>query len=100
MATTASLPVLAGIQELHGLTFALMHLAAMGIIARTVPDRLSATAQTVYGTGALGIASAVLTVAAGYLYGWLGIHAFWVMAALCAMALPLVRGLGAPTTVA
>ena len=98
MATTTSLPALAGIQALHGLTFALMHLAAMGIIARTVPDRLSATAQTVYGTGALGIASAVLTVASGYLYGWFGIHAFWVMAALCAMALPLLRGLGAPAT--
>jgi len=98
MATTTSLPALAGVQALHGLTFALMHLAAMGLIARTVPDRLSATAQTVYGTGALGIASAVLTVASGYLYGWFGIHAFWGMAALCAMALPLVRGLGASAT--
>lgn len=95
MATTTSLPALAGVQALHGLTFALMHLAAMGIIARVVPDRLSATAQTVYGTGALGIASAVLTVASGYFYGWFGVHAFWAMAALCAMALPLVRGLGA-----
>ena len=45
------------------------------------------------GTGALGVASAVLTVASGYLYGWFGIHAFWGMAALCAMALPLVLGL-------
>jgi MFS transporter, PPP family, 3-phenylpropionic acid transporter len=93
MATTTSVPALAGVQALHGLTFALMHLAAMGIIAQTVPDRLSATAQTVYATGALGIASAVLTVASGYLYGWFGMQAFWGMAALCATALPLVRGL-------
>ena len=98
MATTISLPALAGVQALHGLTFALMHLAAMGIIAQTVPDRLSATAQTVYGTGALGIASAVLTVASGYLYGRFGMQAFWGMAALCAMALPLVRGIGARAT--
>jgi PPP family 3-phenylpropionic acid transporter len=96
MATTSSLPALAGVQALHGLTFALMHLAAMGIIARTVPDRLSGTAQTVYGTAALGIASAVMTVASGYLFGWFGIQAFWGMAALCAMALPLVRGISAP----
>ena len=95
MATTTSLPALIGVQALHGLTFALMHLAAMGIIARTVPDRLSATAQTVYGTGALGIASAIMTVASGYLYGWFGMQAFWGMAALCVMALPLVRGIGA-----
>jgi PPP family 3-phenylpropionic acid transporter len=59
---------------------------------------LSATAQTVYGTGALGIASAVLTVASGYLYGWFGMQAFWGMAALCALALPLVRGIGARAT--
>jgi MFS transporter, PPP family, 3-phenylpropionic acid transporter len=98
MATTTSLPALAGVQALHGLTFALMHLAAMGIIARTVPDRLSGTAQTVYGTGALGVASAVMTVASGYLFGWFGMQAFWGMAALCAMALPLVRGISAPAT--
>jgi MFS transporter, PPP family, 3-phenylpropionic acid transporter len=97
MATTTWVPALAGVQALHGLTFALMHLAAMGIIARTVPDRLSGTAQTVYGTGALGIASAIITVASGYLYGWFGVQAFWGMAALCATALPLVRGIGAPT---
>jgi MFS transporter, PPP family, 3-phenylpropionic acid transporter len=98
MATTTSLPPLAGVQALHGLTFALIHLAAMGIIARTVPDRLSGTAQTVYGTGALGIASAVMTVASGYLFGWFGIQAFWGMAALCAMALPLIRGISAPAS--
>jgi PPP family 3-phenylpropionic acid transporter len=75
-----------------------MHLAAMGIISRTVPDRLSGTAQTVYGTGALGIASAIMTVASGYLYGWFGVQAFWGMAALCAMALPLVGGIGPTAT--
>jgi MFS transporter, PPP family, 3-phenylpropionic acid transporter len=70
----------------------------MGTIARTVPDRLSGTAQTVYGTGALGIASAVMTVASGYLFSWFGMQAFWGMAALCAIALPLVRGIG-PTNI-
>jgi MFS transporter, PPP family, 3-phenylpropionic acid transporter len=93
MATSTSVLALAGVQALHGLTFALMHLVAMDIIARMVPDRLSATAQTVYGTGALGVASAVMTVASGYLYGWFGMQAFLAMAALCAIALPLVRGI-------
>lgn len=92
MANTTSLPALVGVQALHGLTFALMHLAAMAIIAH-VPNRLSATAQTLYGTGALGVASAIMTSASGYLYGWFGMQAFWGMAALCAMALPLIRGL-------
>lgn len=92
LATTTALPALIGLQALHGLTFALMHLAAMGIIAH-VPSRLSATAQTLYGTGALGLASAFMTIASGYLYGWFGMHAFWAMALLCAAALPLIRGM-------
>lgn len=93
MGSTTWLPALVGVQALHGLTFALMHLAAMGIIAGVVPARLSATAQTVYGTFALGIASASMTFASGYLYGWLGMRAFWAMAALCALAIPLVGGI-------
>jgi MFS transporter, PPP family, 3-phenylpropionic acid transporter len=97
VASTTSMPALIGMQALHGMTFALVHLAAMNIIANTVPDRLAATAQTLYGTGALGIASAVMTIASGYLYGWFGIHAYWGMAALCAMAIPLAGGLAGPS---
>jgi MFS transporter, PPP family, 3-phenylpropionic acid transporter len=93
MANTTAAPALVGVQALHGLTFALLHLVAMGIIARSVPYRLAATAQTIYGTAALGIASATMTLASGYLYGLLGLHAFWTMAASCAIALPLSRGL-------
>ncbi|MCJ2067711.1 MFS transporter, partial [Methylobacterium sp. J-030] len=47
-----------------------------------------------YGTLGLGLASAVLTGLGGLLYGRLGAGAFWVMAALCALALPLTVGLG------
>jgi MFS transporter, PPP family, 3-phenylpropionic acid transporter len=68
----------------------------MGIIARAVPDRLAATAQTIYGTGALGIASATMTLASGYLYGRFGLQAFWAMAACCALAIPIARGLSRP----
>ncbi len=96
MGTTTAMPALVAVQALHGLTFALLHLAAMGVIARSVPDRLSATAQAIYGTFALGLASALTALASGYLYGWFGMRAFWVMALLCAAALPLVRGLAPP----
>jgi PPP family 3-phenylpropionic acid transporter len=98
MGTSTWMPALVGVQALHGLTFALMHLAAMRIIATSVPERLAATAQGVYGAFALGIASAALTLASGYIYGWLGIRAFWAMAALCALAIPLVGGLAAPSS--
>lgn len=93
MANTIAIVPLVAVQALHGFTFALMHLAAMGVLSRCIPDRLAATAQTIYGPGALGIASVTMTLASGYLYGLLGLQAFWFMAACCAVAVPLARGL-------
>ncbi len=92
-ALTVAVPALVGIQALHGLTFALLHLAAMQVLGRTVPPALAATAQTLYGTLGLGIATTLATLAAGPLYGALGAGAFWVMAGACAAALPLLPGL-------
>jgi PPP family 3-phenylpropionic acid transporter len=74
-------PVLLGfVQPLHGLTFALLHLACMRLIVQVVPVRLAATAQSIYGTLCVGL---VLTLASGLLYEQMGGHAFLVMAALC-----------------
>src|SRR5207244_1842443 len=92
-AQTAWLPAMAGIQPLHGLTFALLHLANMRVLAETVPPRLAATALTLYGTVGVGAAVALLTLISGSLYAQFGAQGFWVMAALCAAALPLARKL-------
>ena len=97
MGATTALPVLFAVQALHGFTFALLHLAAMRVIATSVPERLSATAQSLYGNLALGIASATLTFASGLLFEGMGLRAFWVMAALCALAVPLAPGLRSGT---
>jgi PPP family 3-phenylpropionic acid transporter len=78
---------------LHGITFALLHLGCMQRLAETVPSRLAATALTVYGTVGIGAATALLTLASGSLYGAIGPSAFWVMAGLCIMALPIARRL-------
>ncbi len=94
-AQTAALPAMALVEPLHGFTFALLHLTCMRMIARAVPVQLAATAQAFYGTVAVGSASTVLTFASGPLYGGLGAAAFWVMAALCAAALPIAYGLRA-----
>jgi PPP family 3-phenylpropionic acid transporter len=83
-----------GAQALHGLTFALRHMVAMHIIATSIPQRLATTAQSLYGTLVFGAASEAMTFASGYLYGWLGMQAFWAMGALCALSLPFVRGIG------
>ncbi|HEV7440313.1 MAG TPA: MFS transporter [Methylobacterium sp.] len=89
MAETTALPWLASVQLLHGLTFALLHLACLGLIERVVPARLRATALTLYGTVGLGLAGAALTLAAGPLYAAFGARGFWVMAALSLLAVPL-----------
>jgi PPP family 3-phenylpropionic acid transporter len=92
-AETAWLPAVALIQPLHGITFALLHLGCMQRLAETVPPRLAATALTVYGTVGIGAATALLTLISGSLYGAIGSRGFWVMAGLCAAALPVSRRL-------
>lgn len=93
MAQTADVAAVALVQPLHGLTFALLHLACMRVLARTVPSGLEGTAQALYATVGVGAASALLTLASGTLYGSLGPQAFWFMAGLCAAALPLTLSL-------
>jgi PPP family 3-phenylpropionic acid transporter len=88
-AQTAWFPAMALVEPLHGLSFALLHLACMDVIGRAVPKELAATAQTFYATIAMGATSALVTLASGPLYQQYGAHAFWAMAAMCALALPL-----------
>jgi PPP family 3-phenylpropionic acid transporter len=87
-AETAWLPALAAVQLLHALTFGAMHLAAMRVLARQPPER-AATAQTLHASLGGGLASGLLMLAAGPLYAAAGAQGFWVMAGLCALALPL-----------
>jgi PPP family 3-phenylpropionic acid transporter len=89
MAQTTDVLALALVQPLHGFTFALLHLACMRLLLRIVPSGLEGTAQALYATVGVGAASALLTLASGTLYGRLAAEAFWFMAALCAVALPL-----------
>jgi MFS transporter, PPP family, 3-phenylpropionic acid transporter len=93
MAETAWLPALVAIEPLHGLTFALLHLTCMRLLAGCVPRHLAATALTLYGTVGIGAPATLLTLASGPLYARFGAHGFWVMAAFCTAALPLARTL-------
>jgi PPP family 3-phenylpropionic acid transporter len=96
MAETTDVMALALVQPLHGITFALLHLAGMRLIAQTVPQGLEGTAQAIYGTVGIGIATALLIVVSGALYARLGAQGFWVMAGLCSLALPLTWKLRQP----
>ena len=93
LAVTSSVAVLACTQVLHGLTFALVHLACVRLITELCPPRLAATAQTIYGTLALGLASAILTFVSGILYQHRGEQAFWLMSLLCLAAIPVALSL-------
>jgi PPP family 3-phenylpropionic acid transporter len=84
---TTSVLLLSILQPLHGLTFALLHLACMRIMGTLVPPRSSATAQTFYAFGS-GLATAALTLLSGTLYAKYGGASFFAMAVLCGVALP------------
>jgi PPP family 3-phenylpropionic acid transporter len=90
MALTADVTAMAMIEPLHGLSFALLHLACMRLLARIVPPGLAATAQAIYGTVAIGAMTSLLTLASGTLYGHFGASGFWAMAGLCLIALPFI----------
>ena len=77
------------VEPLHGLTFALLHLACMQMLSVVVPPALAATAQAIYGGVAVGTMTAIITLVSGPLYGALGPRAIWAMALLCAAALPI-----------
>lgn len=94
-ATTQVVPLVL-VEPLHGLTFAVLHLASMRLIASTVPSHVAASAQALYGTLAVGFSTTLLTFASGSLYLWLGGQAFWIMAILCAVAIPIARGMAIP----
>ena len=93
MGSTANVAAMAVIQPLHGLTFALLHLACMRLIAVGVPLALAATAQAVYGTLGVGLGTVLLTLFSGWAYAQFGAHGFWAMAAVCALAFPVIWGL-------
>ncbi|MDB5371398.1 MAG: transporter, family, 3-phenylpropionic acid transporter [Belnapia sp.] len=88
LAETTWLPALAVAQLLHALTFGAMHLGAMRVLVG-MPPAQAATAQTLHSSLGVGLASGLLTLGCGPLYAAYGGGAFWAMAGLCALALPL-----------
>jgi PPP family 3-phenylpropionic acid transporter len=92
-AFTANIGILFITQPLHGMTFALLHLACMRLLAGNVPQQLAATAQAIYGTVGVGAATAVLTLLSGWLYARMGPAAFIAMSLLCLTAIPVAAGL-------
>ena len=73
----------------HGLTFGATYVGTQHVIARMVPERLTASAQGLYAMVS-GILLAVTTLAAGPLYKTFGIHAFLFMIPVAVAGLALL----------
>ncbi|WP_247332419.1 MULTISPECIES: MFS transporter [unclassified Bradyrhizobium] len=84
---TTSVLLLSLIQPLHGLTFALLHLACMRLVRAVIPISIAATAQALYAFGS-GLVTALLTLVSGAIYARYAGAAFLPMAGLCVVAFP------------
>ena len=84
LAGTTDVTVLFATQWLHGLTFGAAHLAAMHYMLRTVPEHMSASAQSLYSGFAIGLVMGLMMLVTGWLYDAHGGGAFYAMIALSA----------------
>ena len=84
LANTTDIAVLFSVQWLHGLTFGAAHLAAMHHMLRTVPEHMSASAQSLYSGFAIGLVMGLTMLISGWLYAELGGGAFYAMIGLSA----------------
>jgi PPP family 3-phenylpropionic acid transporter len=72
------------LQCLHALSFGATHLGAVGLLARSAPAEMAATAQGILAV-ALGLAMAVAMGLAGLLYARFGVLAYAAMAVAAAL---------------
>lgn len=84
LANSTDLGVLFATQWLHGLTFGAAHLAAMHHMLRTIPEHMSASAQSLYSGLATGLVMGLAMLVTGSLYAQFGGGAFYAMIALSA----------------
>jgi PPP family 3-phenylpropionic acid transporter len=90
LAESSNIIVIAAAEPLHGLTFALLHLSCMRVLAAIVPRELAGLAQAIYGTVGVGLTSAAFTLISGSLYAEFGTQSFWAMFLMALAALPAI----------
>jgi PPP family 3-phenylpropionic acid transporter len=91
-AETTWLPALVPLQALHAASFGMAHLAAMRFIVATAPAGQMSTAQSLYMSLGTGLWIGIVTLLSGPLYESQEGRGFWAMAAMCALALLIARG--------
>lgn len=79
------LALLFAVQALHAASFGFTHLGTMHFIRERVPENMRNTAQGIYSMLSSGLLLSSTMWASGFLYGWLGGAAWFVMAAIAAL---------------
>jgi PPP family 3-phenylpropionic acid transporter len=85
-ASTTAIAALVMIQLLHGVTFAMAHIAAIQYIQSSEPHKMVAL-QALYNAIPLGAFIALMTTLSGWGYENWGANVFWVMAVMGLLAL-------------
>lgn len=93
-AATVDPVLLALLQPLHAVTFAMPMVGAAQLIARMVPPERGATAQALHSALGPGLATTLLNPLSGALYERFAGQSFLAMAVVAALALPGVALLG------
>jgi PPP family 3-phenylpropionic acid transporter len=91
-AITANEPpigVLAAVQLMHGLSYGMTHLGTVGLMVRTVPHHVLASAQG-YLVACIGVVTSVTMMLSGLIYAQVGQGVYYVMAAMAAAGLVLI----------
>jgi PPP family 3-phenylpropionic acid transporter len=81
--------VLAVVQLMHGLSYGMTHLGTVGLMVRSVPHHVLASAQG-YLVASIGIVTSVTMMLSGVIYAQVGQGVYYVMAAMAAAGLVLI----------
>ncbi|WP_025896841.1 MFS transporter [Sneathiella glossodoripedis] len=92
LATQSEIYFLVFAQILHALTFALLYMALIAYMSKRIPPSISASAQGLYDSLAMGVFFGLLTMLAGFLFEMQPAYSFYLMAvcSACGLLLSLV----------
>lgn len=81
--------VLAAVQLMHGLSYGMTHLGTVGLMVRSVPHHVLASAQG-YLVASIGVVTSATMMLSGLIYAQVGQGVYYVMAAMAAAGLLLI----------
>ncbi len=81
--------VLAAVQLMHGLSYGMTHLGTVGLMVRSVPHHVLASAQG-YLVASIGAVTSVTMMLSGLIYAQVGQGVYYVMAAMAVAGLLLI----------